>query len=783
MAQTHDHPHAHRLWYRHPAPQWDHALPVGNGRLGAMVFGHPHRERIQLNEDTLWSGGPRKVDNPNAHPHLNTVRGLLFEGKPDEAFELADQMLLGDPKTIKPYQPLGDLLLTFPGHEDVDDYCLELDLDTAVVRVIYRLDNVTFTREVFASYPDQVIVVRLTCDHPGRLACEVTLTRETHGTTRTVNDHTLAMMGQLDDGAGLTYWAELRVAVDSGECVQRGDAVSIQGADGATLVFTAATNYRENDPQTVCQAMLDTALARGYNTVLADHLTDHRELFRRVTFQAGTPDPACEAMPTDERIQVLQQGGIDHRLITLYFQYARYLMIASSRPNPSGKTGLIHGRPASLPANLQGVWNDSLSPPWNSDFHLNINLQMNYWPAETGHLPECHLPLFDLLEYLVEPGRATAQTHYGCGGFVAHHITDIWGFTPPAAGAKWGLWPMGGAWTALHLWDHYAFDPDPAFLEQRAYPIMKEAVQFFLDYLVEDGRGYLVSGPSISPENAYLLPDGTKGHLCMGPAMDTQIITELFNRTIEAAEYLDVDEALRQRLADTRDRLPPSRIGQHGQLQEWPVDYEEAEPGHRHISHLFALYPGTQIHPSTTPELAQAARSALERRLAHGGGHTGWSRAWIINFWARLGDGEQAFDHLLSLLCHSTLPNLWDLHPPFQIDGNFGGAAGITEMLLQSHAGEISLLPALPPEWSEGHFTGLRARGGVTIDLTWYNGYCLAAVLHATADGEHSIRCPGTEKISGVVYDDVPIPTQQDEQGRLICTLERGKSYRLVFAL
>ena len=442
---------------------------------------------------------------------------------------------------------------------------------------------------------------------------------------------------------------------------------------------------------------------------------------------------------------------------------------------------MASSRPGGLPANLQGLWNDSMSPPWDSDYHLNINLQMNYWPAEVSNLAETHLPLFDYIDSLRAPGRQTAKIHYGARGFVAHHISDIWGFTSPGDLPRSGLWPTGAAWLIQHLWQHYQFHPDREFLA-RAYPVMKEASEFFVDYLVSDAKGRLVSGPSVSPENRYRLPNGQVGILCMGPSMDHQIISGLFMQTIRSAEILDRDREFRTRLKELARRLPPPQIGKHGQIMEWSEDYEEPEPGHRHISQLFALHPGDAISVRQTPELARAARATIERRLQHGGGHTGWSRAWIINFWARLEDGERAHENLVALLAKSTLPNLWDLHPPFQIDGNFGGSAGIAEMLLQSHAGELHLLPALPKAWDDGAFTGLRARGGVEVDAAWSKGQLTTATLRPATSGTHRIRARPGQRVSAITSGGTSTPLALRD-GAAEVALVAGRTYQLTFAV
>jgi alpha-L-fucosidase 2 len=637
---------------------------------------------------------------------------------------------MGKPWRLESYQTLGDLRLNFDYEGAISDYRRELDLNTAVARVSYRVDGVRYTRETFASHPDQVIVMRITADRPRQVSVGVWMDRSQDAVARIHGKDTLDLDGALAGGKGLTFKASARVVAEGGTIDVFPERIWAENADAVTVVLAARTSFRGGDPARGVQDDLAAALSKPYAAVAADHIADHRRFFHRVDLQLGPPVPATvAALPTDERLERVKRGAIDTGLDALYFQFGRYLLIASSRPGD-------------LPANLQGLWNDSMSPPWDADYHLNINLQMNYWPAEVTNLAELHVPLFEFLETLRAPGRQTARVHYGARGFVAHHITDIWGFTSPGDLPRSGLWPTGAAWLAMHLWEHYRFNLDQAFLE-RAYPTMKEAAEFFLDYLVEDGHGRLVSGPSVSPENRYRLPNGEVGLLTMGPSMDHQIISGLFAQAVRAAEILRIDADFRRTLLAARTRIPGPTIGRHGQIQEWAEDYDEPEPGHRHISQLFALHPGDQITMRGTPELARAARATIDRRLAHGGGHTGWSRAWIVNFWARLEDGARAHEHYQALLATSTLPNLWDLHPPFQIDGNFGGTAGVAEMLLQSHAGEIHLLPALPHAWSDGWFRGLRARGAVEVDAVWARGRVVRATLTSPRDGEHRVRVNG----------------------------------------
>ncbi|MGB4368844.1 MAG: glycoside hydrolase family 95 protein [Caldicoprobacterales bacterium] len=721
-----------RLWYKESARDWNEALPIGNGRLGGMIFGNTEKERIQLNEDSIWYGGPVDRNNPDAFTYLPKIRSLLFEGKIKEAERLATMALSGTPEGQRHYQPLGDLFLNFNHDKNrVENYLRELDLNSGLVKVQYSHDGVTYTREHFASAVDQVIVIRITADKPSSISFDAQLRRGKYiEKIQKIAYDSIMLRGNTGGEEGISFSTIVRAIARGGKVCTIGENLLVEDADEVVLLLSAATTFRNEDYIDVCERYIDNAAGRSYEDLLQDHVKDYQALFNRMELNLqGLNDRAeeLENLPTDERLKRVREGKDDFGLISLYFQFGRYLLISCSRPG-------------TLPANLQGIWNQHMLPPWDSKYTININAEMNYWPAEVCNLSECHEPLFDLLERMREPGRRTARAMYGCRGFVAHHNTDIYGDTAPQdIYIPATYWPMGAAWLSLHLWEHYEFTQDIEFLREK-YPVMREAAEFFLDFLVEDSKGRLVTCPSVSPENSYRLENGEQGALCVGPSMDSQIIYALYSRCIEAAQILGVDEDYIQSFKEVIDKLPKPEIGKYGQIQEWAEDYEEVEPGHRHISHLFALHPGNQITVRNTPELAQAARKTLERRLAHGGGHTGWSRAWIINMWARLEDGEEAYNNLKALIGKSTLPNMFDTHPPFQIDGNFGGIAGIAEMLIQSHAGEISLLPALPEAWVGGSIKGVRARGGLEVDMEWRQGRLDKVVLKPQVSGTFMIR-------------------------------------------
>jgi len=722
------------LWYEQPAQEAiTEGLPLGNGHLGLLVLGDPAHERLVLNESTLFDGGPYSPANPASRDSLGKVRELIFQGDFRLAAMVAESTMMGQPKKQLPYQPLGDLYLDFPRHENYSQYRRELNLETAIASTCYVAFGVEFTRELFVSYADKVLVARFACSTPGALSCVLRLSSEQRGlydwqddAERAYGVERLVMRGRNREKRGIEgalrfeFAADLRL--EGGRALPGEDSLSVRSATSLVLVGAAATNYRRyndlsQDPRAVVEERLARAATLTYEELRARHVDEYAALYGRFHIDLGTVTTQA-LKPTDQRIVEFQRGQ-DPALCALYVQYARYLTLACSRPS-------------SQPSNLQGIWNDKRRPPWGGKYTININTEMNYWPAHPGNLAECTEPLFALVEDLAETGSLTAKVQYGARGFVVHHNTDLWRATAPVDGVEWGLWPTGGAWLCLHLWEHYQFTRSLPHLE-RAYPLLKGAAEFFVDSLVIDPKShFLVTCPSISPENQH--PHGSA--VCAGPAMDMAILRDLFSATIEAAKILNRDPAFCDVLAEKRAMLAPYRVGKAGQLMEWQDDWdlEAPEPHHRHVSHLFGLHPSCQISPHKTPELAAAAKKTLELR---GDFATGWSLAWKVNFWARLGDAERAYQ-LLCLLLHPerSYTNLFDAHPPFQIDGNFGGAAGILEMLIQSEPGRIHLLPALPRAWPKGTVRGVRARGAISVDFAWESAHITSASFRSSVDQE-----------------------------------------------
>lgn len=733
------------LWYNQPAVNWNEALPIGNGRLGAMVFGNPTTELIQLNEESIWAGSQINNNNPEALKNLPAFRDAIFNNRFKEASDIAAKYFLGTPPNIRSYQPLGDLIIRYGWNEPAIDYKRELNLRTAVSTTQFKITGKKYVQKVWTSAPDDILIIEIQSENGGLINTEILLKREKDAKTTYQKNGIILMNGQIIDkedplrgpgGAHMKFAAEARVRLNGGSMLTTDSSLVVKNAKSISILLTGATDYnikqlnfdRTINPASNCKAILDNASKKSLSSLYKSHLKEYQSAFNRV--ELSLDDIDFSHLPTDVRLENVKKGQTDNGLIALYFQYGRYLLLGSSR------------KPGVLPANLQGIWNKELNAPWNSDFHTNINLQMNYWPAENCNLPETAEILANFMIQLMKPGSITAREMYGTSGWTLHHLTDVFGRTGVADG-PWGITPMNGPWMVFPVYEHFLFTRDMNFLRNTAYPLLKGSTEFLLGFLVKSPDGYLVTNPSHSPENQYKDPVTKKNQtLTYAATIDIEIANALFDYFIEAAELLNTDNQLVEQVKVAQKALPPIQISSKGLIQEWIKDFEEVEPGHRHMSHLLGLYPLAQFTPDK-PELYNAAKASLERRLSFGGGHTGWSRAWIINFYARLHNGDKAYDNINELLRKSTYNNLFDSHPPFQIDGNFGGAAGVAEMLLQSHGKFIQLLPALPSAWAKGEVKGLVARGGFEISMKWDNNRLISGTIYSKKGGNAQLSYEG----------------------------------------